>query len=234
VVADTLFTLRVVSRDGRDQIHREPVTNDGSRPDLATTYYTYTNDGKTDSLNYYLSVSPLRALDFWDTRTHGELTLSWNDVTTTNTGYDEEFDDTPVMYKGKVIKTYDIPVDNYTRPWSARLATTTQIPAWGLTLGNFFNWRADYSQVIRTGRVTHEGQSIYNYEDYDISSALTWDMRVGWEQALGNHQAVFASLDVGNVLNRRNAIGSSSSYSTTAELDYELGRNFTLEVGYRF
>lgn len=234
VVADTLFTLRVVSRDGRDQIHREPVTNDGSRPDLATTYYTYTNDGKTDSLNYYLSVSPLRALDFWDTRTHGELTLSWNDVTTTNTGYDEEFDDTPVMYKGKVIKTYDIPVDNYTRPWSARLATTTQIPAWGLTLGNFFNWRADYSQVIRTGRVTHEGQSIYNYEDYDISSALTWDMRVGWEQALGNHQAVFANLDVGNVLNRRNAIGSSSSYSTTAELDYELGRNFTLEVGYRF
>ena len=35
-------------------------------------------------------------------------------------------------------------------------------------------------------------------------------MRVGWEQALGNHQAVFANLDVGNVLNRRKLIGSSS------------------------
>ncbi|MBA4502299.1 TonB-dependent receptor plug domain-containing protein [Marinobacterium marinum] len=234
VFADTLFSLRVVDRKGRDQIHRERISNDGSHEDLATTYYTYTNDGTTDSKNYYVSIRPQGTLNLWHTFTQGELTLGWSDVTTTGSHYNQNLDDTLVMYKGSPIKTYDIPVDNYTRPWTVGLTTKTHIPAAGLTLANFFNWRSSYSQVIRDGRIDYQGQRIYNYVDYDIDAALTWDMRVGWQKAVGSNETLFANLDIGNVLNDKNTIGSSSSSSTSAEIDYELGRNFTLEVGYRF
>ncbi|TBU94815.1 hypothetical protein DNJ95_10970 [Stutzerimonas kirkiae] len=234
VFFDTLFALRYVQRNGEDQLHRRPASNDGSRPDLATTYYEYTNDGSTDSKHYYLTITPLRTLSLYGTHTDGSLSFSWSDIESSNRSYDDDFDETLVLYKGKPIRAYEIPVDNFTRPWSARLVASTRIPALNLTLGNFINWRDGYSQVIRNGRTPYQGQNIYNYVEKDIGSALTWDMRAGWELPLGKTEAAFVNLDVGNLLNRRNTIGSSSSTSLTAEIDYELGRNYTLEVGYRF
>lgn len=234
VLFNTLVSLRYVDRSGHDQIHRRPVVNDGSQSELAGTYYTYTNDGRSDSQHYYLTISPLSALELGNSFTHGELILSWSDIESSGDSYDDDFDDRLVMYKGQVMRSYERPVDNYTRPWSARLVTTTHLPAAHLTWSNFINWRASYSQVIRDGSVMHEGQSLYNYVEKDLSSALTWDTRIGWEMPLSSAEAVFLNLDIGNVLNRRNVIGSSSSTNTNAEVDYELGRNYTLEVGFRF
>lgn len=234
IAFDTLFSLRYVQRNGQDQIHRRPISNDGSRPELSTTYYQYSNDGSTDSKHYYLTITPLRSLDLLGSQTQGSLAFSWSDVESSNRSYDDDFDETLVMYQGKPIKAYEIPVDNYTRPWSAKLITQTQIPAWNLTIGNFLNFRAAYSQVMRDGRVPYQGQNIYNYVEKDIGSAFTWDTRIAWELPLGASEAAFVNLDVGNLLNHRNSIGNSSSSNLSSEIEYELGRNYTLEVGYRF
>lgn len=234
VAFNTVFALRYVNRSGHDQIHRRPITNDGSRPDLSTTYYTYSNDGHSKSSHYYLSISPLHSLNFLGSQTQGELLLSWSDVKSSNKSYDDDFDDSLVIYKGRPIKAYEIPVDNFNRPWSARLITNTHIPQANLNISNFINWRADYTQVIRDGRVMHNNNSVYNYTQKRIGSALTWDTRVAWELPITRNETAFVNLDIGNLLNRRNMIGSSSSTNTNAETHYELGRNYTLEVGFRF
>jgi hypothetical protein len=75
----------------------------------------------------------------------------------------------------------------------------------------------------------NNGSAISNYEKGRFGSAITWDMRFNWALPTVTGQEATVTLSIENVLNRTNAIEDSGTYLT-----YEKGRQFWLELGYKF
>lgn len=77
------------------------------------------------------------------------------------------------------------------------------------------------------------------FKPYKIKGAFTWDIRLGAEFEIYKRNIMFVNLDVINILNSRNiAIVNLSNYTpsagTSATPIYELGRQFYIELGYKF
>ena len=169
------------------------------------------------------------------TRTTWMAALDWtNSISAAPTYFDTEDDyylNPVIQYRGEFIHQADRPADNYTRPWTARLTSTTQITPRNLSMTSFLRYRAGYQRIARTGAtVDYQGQQVAVWDRTDFGAALNWDLRLAWEQATGQQQAVFVNLDINNVLNRPNIY----SVSATDLPQYETGRAFWVELGYRF
>lgn len=227
-------SLKYIRRKGRDQIVRQRLTGPVDDPLVnQSAHYIYTNNGASDSDNVALTLSTLQSLKLAGTATSGQLILSWNDIRTSHNSYQDDLDaedDRIIRYDGEFIRYSERPAANYNRPWGVRVVSMTEIPRYRLNVSHFLNWRAPYQQVVYNGEtVEHQGQQVEVYERERFGSAMTWDTRIAWEQPFGTQQAAFVNLDISNLLDRINVSTSSRS-----EVVYELGRQFTLEVGYRF
>lgn len=238
---DTEFALKYVKRKGRDQISRAWGSQIGQPSDntaeLAANYFTYYNGGQSDAETWTLTVTPLRDLRLWGTRTSGQVALDWTDVVSSGlSDYTASIgalyvNDPMIRYEGKFIRYSDRPADNYNRPWTARLTTITEIPAAHLTWSNFLRYRDGYRRIAPTGAtVAYNGEVARIWEETAYPGGLTWDTRLAWELPTGDEQAVFVNLDVSNLLDK--AIVSTTD--TDAYANYEVGRQFMVEVGYRF
>lgn len=75
-----------------------------------------------------------------------------------------------------------------------------------------------------------------------FGAAFNWDMRLGFEMNVYKGNTLYMNLDIYNVLNTKNiatlslASGDAVSgiASSTAVPVYEVGRQFWLQVGYRY
>ena len=238
---DTEFAVKYVKRMGREQVSRawgqqigEPSADTGT---LAANYYTYYNGGKSDADIYTLTITPLLAFTLGSTRTSGQFAMDWSKINNTGlSSYTANIgityvEDPIVQYDGKFIKYSDMPATNYNRPWTARLTTITEIEPLHLTWSNFLRYRDGYRRIAATSKkVEHEGQQAYVWEETPFSGALTWDTRVAWEMPIANEQSVFVNLDVTNLLDKQ-IVGATE---TSGLPTYEVGRQFMLEVGYKF
>ncbi len=235
---DTDFKLKYVHRTGKNKIVRTSARTLGlpTNSNYATTYYTYTNEGYSESDNYTLSVTPVHDLKFAGTQTSLQLAFDWSQTTDGYGSYEDiltadEYADSDVYYDGSIMNTSELPASDFNRPWTARLTAITEIPQWHLTVSNFLRYRADYKQIVNTDEdITIDGQTLAVYEAADVGAAPTWDMRIDWEIPTGPEQALFVGVDVTNVTDRVNEIVSSTSNTVS----YETGRSYWLEVGYRF
>lgn len=77
------------------------------------------------------------------------------------------------------------------------------------------------------------------FKPYKIKGAFTWDIRLGAEFEIYKRNIMFVNLDVINVLDSKNiAIVDLSNYTPSAGASatpiYELGRQFYIELGYKF
>ncbi|MDF3935625.1 TonB-dependent receptor [Pseudomonas citronellolis] len=236
---NTEFALKYVHRDGRDQIIRtqgrylgQPATGD-----LSSTYYTYTNGGSSESDILTFTVTPQRRFQLAGTSSMLQLALDWTDVTSSNVDYstavsEADLADPIIQYDGKFMRYSERPADNFNRPWTARLTTITEIPQANLTWSNFLRYRAGYRQIIDTGdSVNYQGTAVDVWEEERQDAVVTWDLRLAWERPTAKDQAVFVNLDVFNVLDE---VAVSTVNSTSGVPTYEVGRQFWVEVGYRF
>lgn len=236
---NTEFALKYVHRDGRDQIIRTQGRYLGqpASGDLSTSYYTYTNDGSSESDILTFTVTPQRRFELAGTSSMLQLALDWTDVTSSNVDYstavsEADLADPIIQYDGKFMRYSERPADNFNRPWTARLTTITEIPRANLTWSNFLRYRAGYRQIIDTGdSVDYQGTPVDVWEEKRQSAVVTWDLRLAWEQPTAKDQAVFVNLDVFNVLDK---VAVSTVSSTSGIPTYEVGRQFWVEVGYRF
>lgn len=235
----TDFSLKYVYRNGQDKINRSLARVQGLASDAnyATEYYTYTNKGSSKSDNVTLNITPLQEFEFQGSKTSLQLALNWSRTRDAYGNYDDAINselltNEKVMYDGSLVDYVDLPANNFNRPWTARLTAITEIPDLHLTVSNFLRYRGAYDQIIDTGdEVTVDGQAYSLYETARVKAAPTWDMRVDWELPTGKDQAVFMAVDITNVTDKVNPIVSSGS---TAKTTYEVGRQYWLEVGYRF
>ncbi|WP_249673614.1 TonB-dependent receptor [Pseudomonas abieticivorans] len=234
---DTDFRLKYVHRTGKDKIVRASAGTQSlaSADGYTTNYYTYTNNGYSESDNVSLSITPIQDFQFRGTRTSLQLAFDWSRTKDAYGTYDDivtanEYIDSDVIYDGQRMKYSELPAADFNRPWTARLTAITEIPQWNLTLSNFLRYRGPYDQIVSTSdTVDIDGETLKVYEASRVAGAPTWDMRVNWEVPTGPEQAVFVAVDVTNVTDKVNGIVGSSGSTT-----YETGRQFWLEVGYRF
>ncbi len=236
---NTDFSLKYVHRDGHDKIvkaNRRVLAQD-PLDGYESLYTQYTNEGSSKSDNVSLTVTPLEPIRFLNSYTSLQLVLDWSHSEDAYGTYEssislEELNDADVIYDGKRVNFTELPPNDYNRPWTVRLSTITEIPEWNLTVSNFFRLRGAYEQIIDTGRTEEvDGESLDVYDTARVDGAPTWDMRVKWEIPTAKDQALFVAVDVTNVTDEVNEIVSSGS---TAKTTYEIGRQYWLEVGYRF
>ncbi|WP_234085891.1 TonB-dependent siderophore receptor [Azonexus sp. R2A61] len=242
------FDLKYVNRKGRDQILEVSGTSIGqpsTDPTLSNSYTTYTNGGRSETDIVTLTVTPLQDLRWLGTYTTGLLALDWRDSKQNAPNYlydsteSEAYVRNPwIQYDGQIIRYADRPANNYSRPWTLRLSTITKIPAWHLTWTNFLRYRAAFSKMAQTvsastSTVYHDGQQVAIWEKRTFNRSLTWDIRLGWELPIANSHAFFVNVDVFNVLDKATVADSTTATSTGVPI-YEVGRQFWLEVGYRF
>lgn len=235
------YGLKYVKRKSREQIVRvsgSAIGQPSSDPTLSSSYTTYTNDGRSETDIYTLTVTPLEDFTWLGTHSNGQLALDWRDNESSAPSYLDEYDEYVendyIRYEGDFIRYADRPAENYNRPWTLRLTTLTEIPQWNLTWSNFFRYRAGYRKVGDTGEnVDYQGTQVNVWEERKFDAALTWDLRLGWEVPTAADQAVFVNLDLFNVLDKQ-VVADSSSVNDSGTPTYEVGRQYWLEVGYRF
>ena len=238
---DTEFAVKYVKRMGREQVSRAWGSQIGEPSEdtstLAANYYTYYNGGKSDADIYTLTITPLQAFTLGSTRTSGQFAMDWSKINNTGlSSYTASIgatyvEDPTIQYDGKFMKYSDMPATNYNRPWTARLTTITEIEPLHLTWSNFLRYRDGYRRIAVTGKkVQYEGKDAYVWAETPFSGALTWDTRIAWEVPTAKDQAVFVNLDVTNLLDKQ-IVGATE---TSGLPTYEVGRQFMLEVGYKF
>lgn len=239
------FDLKYVNRKGYDQVIKAKGTTLGAPstdPNLSSSYTTWTNGGQSETDIYSLTISSLRNFTLMGTSTSGQLALDWTKSKKSSPTYFDDgdiyFDDPYIQYQGQIMRYSERPADNFSRPWTLRLSTMTSIPKWNMTWTNFLRYRAAYTKVAQTvpaasSTVIHNGQPVAIWEKRKFNNALTWDLRLGWEYPMARNQAFFVNLDVFNVLDKA-SVADSTSVTATGVPTYEIGRQFWLEVGYRF
>jgi len=241
------YGLKYVQRKGREQVIEVRGTTIGQPSNdpanLSNSYTTYTNGGRSETEILTFTVTPIDEIRWLGTSTTGLLALDWTRSESNSPDYTASDTDTYatnpyIQYDGKIMQYTDRPADNYSRPWTLRLSTMTRIPQWNMNWSNFLRYRAAYAKVAQTKSATtsgvfHNGQQIAVWEKREFNPALTWDMRIGWEYPFARKQAFFVNLDIFNVLDKA-SVADSSTASATGIPTYEVGRQFWLEVGYRF
>ncbi|TBU96025.1 TonB-dependent receptor [Stutzerimonas kirkiae] len=239
---ETDFRLNYVRRYGRDQVVRAYANVTGLDYGDGVTYtkyyYLYTNAGRSDSDNVSLTITPQPTLDLAGSRTSFQLAADWSRTLSAYGNYDsavdaDEYADADVVYDGSIMRYSELPAADFNRPWTLRLTSITEIPALHLTWSNFFRYRGAYDQIESTsGTVEIDGISYDLYEKHRIKGAPTWDTRIHWERPTGKDQSLFVAVDITNVADKINRTSYSRSGATYTS--YETGRQFWLEVGYRF
>lgn len=233
VVKDVELGVKWVGRRGRDQVRSEKVVNatDSTKP---STYTRYTNEGKSDSETLTFTVSPLKPLELWGSRNTLSLAADYSHRTSNFSGYADEYEaeKKEVYYQGRLIHISELPPANFNHDWTYRLTTMTEVPSANLTWSNFLRYRSGLDTLKTDSQNKIDG---YN-QVYDVSYAksLTWDLRLSWELPLAKDHAAFVNLDVFNVTDRVIASGNVNSNAAFSGTVYETGRQYWLEVGYRF
>lgn len=226
------FHLKYVDRSSRKDILRRKVDSpDRDLYNLNT--FEYTNEGRSDSQTWTLSVSPQRPWEFAGTRNSFQLSADHTDVNRNYNSYEDTLDlFERVRLDGKLMYRYELPATQYLRPWSARLSTRTDIPAWGLSWNNFFRYRAGFEGTTQGALEIIDGESVRNLTTRRFSGSWTWDANLEYRRALPREQEAYVRVEVQNVLNRSNLTTASGAAAGT--MYFEPGRSFWLEMGYSF
>ncbi|MFT0211532.1 TonB-dependent receptor plug domain-containing protein [Pseudomonas sp. F1_0610] len=238
--------IKVVQREGKKQVIEVTGKRAGvepTDPNLAKNFKVYTNNGQSKDRILSITAQNNQLLDFAGMQHNVLVALDFRQSKRSAPSYREEglsdydserYQDNPyISYKGSVIRYRDRPAANYNRPWTLRANLISYIEPLDLTVTNFFRLRDGYTQIVKTSeKMEYQGTPIDVYEEKHYSKAFTWDMRLGWEKYLAQDQSVFINVDINNLLNARSVMGNTSGLNSVET--YEIGRQFWLEVGYKF
>ena len=257
------ISAKYIYRGGRDEVRRMCQAPDGSISSYncasnvagltSDLRYVYTNEGRSDTDVISLAVQNHKSLDFGSVKNHILFAFDWSNVRRNYEDYtssitEGELANEWIYYGGQVIQYANRPATNFTRPYTIRLNTTTSfsIGRFKWLWNNFFRVRSSYNAMASIGQRTQRFSEIKAqypqitaaFEKYRVPASFNWDMRVGFEVGVWKSNILYANLDIINVLDNQNLMIASASFSqsagTTAVPVYELGRQFWVQVGYKF
>ena len=248
--------LKYIHRNGKDEIMRlrRSDLNLPTESGYQANYTTWTNDGASESHIITLSIENAKPI-----KTYGinHYYLFAFDYTKTERSYnlyaydDDYYENNDIMYNGQIIKYRDRPVENYALPFTLRLNTTHSFDI-GRTrwlLNNFFRYKAGYDRMVIISQSHPDYNATFNGDQYGkmhFKGTFGWDMRVGFEVDFYKSEkwrhTLYVNVDILNVLNSKNMTTLSGTTGTmitgfaasSSVPVYEVGRQFWLQVGYKF
>jgi len=236
-VGDWLLDAAVVKRMGRDGILKVHEINNTGDPNLTTNYETYTNGGRSEAYSYQLNATLLAPIEFAASTTRLRASAGWLDVKNNTAIYSSDegdfYRDNPIIqYRGKFMRYYEKPVENFSRPYVASFSSISKIHPLNLDWNNTFSFRSGYTSIFRDGTADYYGTPVRAYDSKKFGSSLMWDMRLGYKLPLFEKQLAFINIDIFNVMDRMTVHGTSAGVNSSPL--YETGRQFWLEMGYEF
>lgn len=238
---DSNWTLKWVHRNSRDQFSSAIRVIDG------TSYRVLNNDGSTENDTFTLSISPLKRYEWeyavigWDAGARISRTYS------NNKNYDTSTDlNAKAIYNGKLIDAVDLPPNDFNTPWSAFINLNMHFPKLNLSWDHRFSYthgrktRVSDHKISCNASYAGTDESSYAacgnyvgdvtvYEDLEMGNAFNVDWRFTYKQPTFQNQFVEITLDVNNVLNRKEL-----SQSLKRQSSYKQGRNFWLGASYHW
>ncbi len=236
-------SAKYIRRFGREQVRRVCML-DGTGVCPAVPVYTYDNSGESTSDIFTFAIDT-KALKFRALSNSFSLAYDYTNTKRAFNSYTESHDPAAnseyALYKGELTRLSQLNVSNFARPHIVRLTTSHQLAfrKANLSLNNFFRYRSAYKTTIENGG-TGSRDTPYIIEDTRIKPAFTWDMRLGLDFRVDTLLArdleagrLYVNIDIINLLNSANLTIYRNS-KRSPQLTYELGRQFWLQVGYRY
>ena len=246
------ISVKYIHRFGKDEIMKvsRRAINAPTSPTHSANYTTYTNDGKSESEIISIIVENAKAIETYGIYHNYLFAFDFNRTSRTYNVFttDEDYiKNDLIKYDGKIMNYQDRPTDNFALPFSIKLNTTHSFEVlrtrW--MLNNFFSYRSGYERMVLLARSNPNYDSSFKGDQYGkmkFKNVFKWDLRLGFEvdiyRGAMRHIAYF-NIDILNVLNTKyqSALSgsSTSSYASSSAVPiYELGRQFWLQIGYKF
>ena len=234
---------KYIHRFGRDEVRYKCGKRDSSSTCL---YYTYDNSDESDTDVITLTIGNNTPFMSGSMLNYFNFAFDYTDVKRSYNNYKDEkispSQDSWIKYNGTVQRRSELSVTNFAQPLSFRFSTTHTIKLLNTdwTLNNFFRVRMPYNATTESPDnpspcgATQATACVY--EDYRIPTRFTWDLRLGIEKEVYKKNTLYANIDVFNVLDKvnLNVKQNTKNLSRSSSLSYETGRQFWLEVGYRY
>lgn len=228
---------KYIHRFGRDQVRRMCAEYDTSGNCVGI--YTYNNSDKSDTDVITLSIGNNTPFMLNSVSNYFNFAFDYTKIQRSFNDFNEISDPSAndwIIYKGQLQRKADLDVSNFAQPLTFRFSTTHGFKLLGtdMTLNNFFRVRMPYNttaEVDGSGNGTQTNPFIY--EDYRVATRFTWDLRLGIEKQVYKKNTLYANIDVYNVLDKVNITVLNNSKGNPSPT-YEIGRQFWLEVGYRY
>ena len=255
-------SLKYIFRNGKDEIVRASASalNLPAQEGYSTSYNVWSNEGKSQSHIISLIVQNHSPIETFGVKHHYLFAYNYTHSKRTynifaNSADDEYLNDSLIIYDNAPMKYRDRPVDNFVRPFSLRLSTTHSfnIGKFRWLWNNLLRYRSPYSRMVTlttsaSNAVFKQWQALYPniegvYVKKHFRGAFSWDMRLGFEVDMWHKNIFYVNVDIYNVLNARNETTISNSSGNTGYdiagssytyAVYEVGRQFWLQVGYKF
>ncbi|MDY0205556.1 MAG: TonB-dependent receptor plug domain-containing protein [Pseudomonas sp.] len=220
--------LQLVQRRGRNQIR--------TNTDAVTGVKSFDNSGSSDTYQVDLfwrsQTLPFAGMDWtvnsalaWmDKKTDSRFGNRTGGYLSTTTANED------VIYKGKKISRDDLPAADFAVPITANFDLITQAFNDRLFVRNSLSLTNGYRYIKSLGGKTLPG-STTKLDSYDIEkqgSTTRWDMSVEY-QLLASPSSPYIRTDLINVLDSKNVISAEGGTQL-----FGVGRQYWLEVGYRF
>ncbi|WP_237416365.1 TonB-dependent receptor plug domain-containing protein [Helicobacter saguini] len=257
------ISAKYIHRFGRDEIRRMCQAPDGSFSTLNCTSnvnlptintsilrFVYANEGISETDVVTLSIQNNRVIDTFGIKHQYLFAFDWTNVIRNYQDYAENMtldsvNNEIISWNGQFIRYADRPATNFVRPYTIRLNTTHTYRIYNTNIiwNNFFRFRSGYTamaSVSGANRDTYNGVPVSTFRPLDVKGAFTWDMRIGFEVDVWNKNILYVNLDIYNVLDSQNlsiaqvTSVNGGSVSISSLPFYEIGRQFWLQVGYKF
>lgn len=233
------LSAKYLRREGKDLIRKSNAKAmglpQGDGKTLAKNYSLYTNTGRSKSDIYTLNLRSLNEFDILGSKNNFEISFNYTDTDRNFNDYDDLYDELyqnagKVVYNGNLIHSSQLPNNSNDTPWTLTASTFTKFLSANLTWTNFFTLQGGFDGVVRDGSVYVNSKKYSNYKSKDFDEAFVWDTKFTLDIPTQKRQEAYVSLDIYNVLNTKNAITIDNNGVT----DYDNGRQFWLEVGYKW
>ncbi|SLM61915.1 MULTISPECIES: TonB-dependent receptor plug domain-containing protein [Dickeya] len=235
-VYDTVWTLKWVNRQGREQFGRSNRTDaDGQR------YYYLTNDARTQGNTFSLEVEPVSPYKLKYADIGWKLSASKVDNKSSSQIYYDQSnqDDSKVIFKGQLTDRRDMDALDYNTPWEVALNLNTYFPALRLNWDHHLAYTSGYTGY-RTRSITCSASisgcgdytgAATQYTDRKYHDYVSYDWRFNYSVPTFKNQSLDLTVDVINVFD--NVIATSQE-TTGDTVTYKLGRQFWLGVAYNW
>ena len=240
---NSLWTLKWVRRDGKDQFTRDTAYDENG----TATHRILTNDGTSKNQNFTLAVnsrSPISIKDIADVSWSFGASYSKNE--SNNTYYDATtLDYTGVekaIYRGELLDIDEVPFMDYNTPWTTFLAINTHFPKYNLDWSQRLSYTDGYRSVTRSSTTCDSSIAgcgdytgdVYLYTDTDHANAFNWDWRFAYNLPLKGYQSLDFTVDINNVLDNDIMVASPTGSSSNTGASYKLGRNYWVGISYNW